>query len=133
MAERTGSTDGTDTPEASGTAAGTGTAAAPDRASERRTARLAKHLRAFADAHGGSAEGQISYLGARGHRLVLVGADGEWGDQVAPGRELLAAAAERAGVTLRDAFDGEMAARVRTGRYEWTRMAGSQLGGPANG
>ena len=27
---------------------------------------------------------------------------------------------------------GELAAKVRTGRYEWTRMAGIQVGGPRN-
>jgi hypothetical protein len=83
---------------------------------------------AFAAAHGGSAEGQISYLGARGFRLVLVGADGTWGDVVAASRDSLARAAERAGVPLHDTFDTDLAARVRTGPYEWRRMAGIQLG-----
>lgn len=41
-------------------------------------------------------------------------------------------AAEKAGLTLHEEFDGEFAARVRTGPYEWTRMAGIQMGGPAN-
>ena len=136
MAEHTDTPDqsaSSDQPDPSGSGSAGGPGAAPDRAGERQTAKLAKRIRAFADAHGGPAEGQISYLGASGYRLVLVGADGDWGDQVAARREVLAAAAARAGVTLRESFDGELAARVRTGRYEWTRMAGMQLGGPANG
>lgn len=102
-----------------------------DRGAERRTARLTKRVRSFAASHGGSAEGQIAYLGARGYRLVLVGADGGWGDLVTARRETAEAAAERAGVALHEDFDGELAARVRTGPYEWGRMAGMQLGGRA--
>ncbi|UCM87257.1 hypothetical protein [Streptomyces marincola] len=97
---------------------------------ERRVARLTKRIRSFAAAHGGGAEGHVAHLGLRGHRLVLVAADGAFGDLVDRDRAALAAAAARAGVPLRDALDGEMAARLRTGRYEWERMAGSQLGGP---
>ncbi|WP_233580356.1 hypothetical protein [Streptomyces triticirhizae] len=105
----------------------------PDRATERRTARVTRRLRGFVARHGAETEGQISYLGERGYRLVLVGRDGAFGDQVAPGREILVRAAERAGITLRESFDGELAARVRTGPYEWSRMAGLQIGGPSNG
>ncbi|NJQ08672.1 hypothetical protein [Streptomyces lonarensis] len=107
--------------------------AAEDRRAARERTRLARSARRFAEAHGGSAEGQIAYLGARGHRLVLVGADGAWGDLVASDRALAEAAAREAGVELREEFDGEMAAGVVTGPYEWSRMAGSQLGGPAEG
>lgn len=98
----------------------------------RRVARLAKQIGAFAASHGGTAEGQIAYLGQRGVRIVLVGGDGEWGDLVAPSRALAEQAAARAGISVHDTFDGEMAAKVRTGRYEWSRMAGIQLGGPSN-
>ncbi|MER5512783.1 hypothetical protein ABT052_47175, partial [Streptomyces sp. NPDC002766] len=48
------------------------------------------------------------------------------------GRDKSAHALEKAGITVHEDFDGEFAAKVRTGRYEWTRMAGIQLGGPAN-
>ncbi|TNM29564.1 hypothetical protein FH715_15225 [Streptomyces sedi] len=94
---------------------------------------MTRRLRGFVARHGAGTEGQISYLGERGYRLVLVGEDGTLGDQVAPGRDILARAAERAGVTLRDSFDGELAARVRTGPYEWSRMAGLGIGGAAEG
>jgi hypothetical protein len=96
---------------------------------DRRTARLGKWIGSFSRAHGG-AEGQVAYIGRRGVRIVLVGADGGWGDLVAPSREIALRAAEKAGITLHDSFDGEFAAKVRTGPYEWKRMAGIQLGGP---
>lgn len=97
---------------------------------ERRTARLAKRITAFASTHGGGAEGQIAYLGQRGARIVLVAEDGTWGDLVAPSRELAERAATRAGITLHEKFDGALAEKVRTGPYEWSRMAGIQLGAP---
>ncbi|NUK02268.1 hypothetical protein HRW18_13770 [Streptomyces lunaelactis] len=99
---------------------------------ERKAAKLAKQIGAFAKAHGG-AEGQLAYMGQTGTRIVLVGEDGGWGDLVAPDHSIAEAAAEKAGITLHESFDGEFAAKVRTGPYEWTRMAGIQLGGPSNG
>ncbi|GHE77333.1 MULTISPECIES: hypothetical protein [Streptomyces] len=97
----------------------------------RRANRLAKEIGAFAKAHGG-AEGQIAHLGQRGARIVLVGADGGWGDLVAPTHAIAEQAVTRAGLTVHETFDGELAGRVRTGRYEWSRMAGIQVGGPSN-
>ncbi|UGY90725.1 hypothetical protein [Streptomyces gobiensis] len=95
-------------------------------------ARLAKQITAFAESHGGSAEGQISYTGQTGARIALVGENGEWGDLMATSREIAEQAVRQAGISLRETFDGEMAAKVKTGPYEWSRMAGSQLGGPSN-
>ncbi|MCM2390878.1 hypothetical protein [Streptomyces albipurpureus] len=103
-----------------------------ERHAERKAAKLAKEIGSFSRAHGG-AEGQLAYLGQAGTRIVLVGEDGGWGDLVAPTHAIAAAAAEQAGLTLHEAFDGELAAKVRTGPYEWTRMAGIQVGGPAGG
>jgi hypothetical protein len=103
-----------------------------DRRADRRANRLARQIKTFAATHGGSADAVVEYVGARGSRIVLVGANGEWGDLVAPTPAVAADAVARAGVTVHDAFDGEIAHRVRTGRYEWTRMAGFQMGGPAN-
>lgn len=103
-----------------------------DKQAERKAARLAKQIGAFAKTHGG-AEGQLAYLGQMGTRIVLVGEDGAWGDLVAPSHGIAQAAAEKAGITLHESFDGEFAAKVRTGPYEWTRMAGIQVGGPSNG
>ncbi|MGW4437243.1 hypothetical protein ACWELO_16010 [Streptomyces sp. NPDC004596] len=99
---------------------------------ERRAAKLARRIGAFAKAHGG-AEGQVAYIGERGARIVLVGEDGGWGDLVAPSTAVAEQAVQKAGITVHESFDGEFAAKVTTGRYEWSRMAGIQLGGPANG
>ncbi|WP_019885331.1 hypothetical protein [Streptomyces purpureus] len=98
---------------------------------ERTAARLAKRITTFSKKHGG-AEGQLAYIGQTGTRIVLVGEDGGWGDVVAPTHTIARSAAEKAGLTLHDTFDGDLAAKVVTGPYEWTRMAGIQIGGPAN-
>ncbi len=107
------------------------TAQTADKKLDRTAAKLAKQIGAFAKQHGG-AEGQLAHIGQAGTRIVLVGTDGGWGDLVAPTYAAAELAAEKAALTLHDDFDGEFAARVRTGPYEWTRMAGIQLGGPAN-
>jgi hypothetical protein len=99
---------------------------------ERRAARLAKHIGSFAAQHGG-AQGQLAHLGQAGTRIVLVGEDGRWGDLVAPSDAVARVAVAKAGITLHESFDGEFAARVRTGPYEWRRMAGIQVGGRARG
>jgi hypothetical protein len=99
---------------------------------ERRAAKLAKRIDGFAKQHGG-AEGQVAYIGERGARIVLVGEDGGWGDLVAPTYAIAQQAVEKAGITVHEDFDGEFAAKVTTGPYEWTRMAGIQVGGPSNG
>ncbi|GAA3493408.1 hypothetical protein GCM10019016_005070 [Streptomyces prasinosporus] len=105
---------------------------AVDPKAEQKAARLAQQISSFAKAHGG-AEGQVAYLGQRGARIVLVGEDGEWGDLVAPSYAIAEKAVGKAGITLHEDFDGEFAAKVRTGPYEWSRMAGIQVGGPSNG
>ncbi|GGQ25142.1 hypothetical protein [Streptomyces roseolilacinus] len=99
---------------------------------ERTAAKLARQIQAFATEHGG-AQGQLAYLGQAGTRIVLVGEDGGWGDLVAPTGQIAQDAAERAGLTLHESFDGELAAKVRTGPYEWSRMAGIQIGGKTAG
>ena len=107
------------------------TADTADKKQDRTAAKLARQIGAFAKEHGG-AEGQLAHIGQAGTRIVLVGTDGGWGDLVAPTYEVARLAAQKSGLTFLDEFDGELAARVRTGPYEWSRMAGLQLGGPAN-
>ncbi|KRV49244.1 hypothetical protein AQ490_03310 [Wenjunlia vitaminophila] len=102
-----------------------------ERRAARRAARLARQIRSFAGAHGGAVDGSLEYLGQRGTRIVLVGADGAWGDLVARDQPTARRAVELAGVTVHDQFSGEPAARLRTGPYEWRRMAGIQ--GPRRG
>ncbi|MEU8704621.1 hypothetical protein [Streptomyces sp. NPDC048565] len=97
---------------------------------ERKAARLAKQIGSFAKAHGG-AEGQLAHLGQMGTRIVLVGEDGGWGDLVAPSYAVAESATRKAGITVHEDFDGDFAAKVRTGPYEWSRMAGIQVGGPS--
>ncbi|MEZ0089448.1 hypothetical protein ABH925_000587 [Streptacidiphilus sp. EB129] len=105
------------------------TSAAGSASAERRAKRIAKHIRAFAAAHGGSADGVVEYVGGISTRIVLVGADGAWGDQVAPTHAVATRAAELSGITVHESFEGELGLKVRTGAYEWKRMAGLQLGG----
>ncbi|MER6061014.1 hypothetical protein ACQPXS_13955 [Streptomyces sp. CA-142005] len=99
-----------------------------DARAERKAAKLAREISAFARAHGG-AEGQVAHIGERGARIVLVGEDGGWGDLVAPSTEIAEKAVEKSGITVHESFDGEFAAKVKTGSYEWKRMAGIQIGG----
>ncbi|MFF4570954.1 hypothetical protein [Streptomyces sp. NPDC001410] len=99
-----------------------------DPKAERTAARLAKQISAFSKTHGG-AEGQVAHIGERGARIVLVGEDGSWGDLVAPSTEIAEQAVQKAGIAVHESFDGEFAAKVKTGPYEWKRMAGIQVGG----
>ncbi|MGW0363562.1 hypothetical protein [Streptomyces sp. NPDC002990] len=107
------------------------TAGAADKKQDRKAAKLARRIGAFAEEHGG-ADGHLAHIGQAGTRIVLVGKDGAWGDLVAPTHAVARLAAEKAALSLHEEFDGELAARVRTGPYEWTRMAGIQIGGPEN-
>ncbi|MCC9706326.1 hypothetical protein E4N62_14230 [Streptomyces sp. MNU76] len=102
-----------------------------DAKADRKAAKLAKQIGAFAKAHQG-AEAQVAHIGRLGARIVLVGEDGGWGDLVAPTHAIAELAVQKAGVTVHEDFDGEFAAKVRTGPYEWSRMAGIQVGGPSN-
>ncbi|GAB1330328.1 hypothetical protein [Streptomyces sennicomposti] len=102
-----------------------------DPKAEREAARLARRIGSFSKAHGG-AEGQVAYIGQRGARIVMVGEDGAWGDIVAPTYAVAEQAVRKSGITVHESFDGEFAAKVKTGPYEWSRMAGLQLGGPGN-
>ncbi|MEU7055558.1 hypothetical protein [Streptomyces sp. NPDC046197] len=99
-----------------------------DARAERKVTRLVRQIGAFSKAHGG-AEGHVEYIGERGARIVLVGEDGTWGDLVAPAYPIAEQAVHKSGITVHDSFDGEFAAKVNTGPYEWKRMAGIQLGG----
>ncbi|GAA2742653.1 hypothetical protein GCM10010440_18790 [Kitasatospora cinereorecta] len=109
------------------TSADTATTAAPDARAERRAKRIAKNITSFASKHGGSAEGVVEYVGRTATRIVLVGADGTWGDQVAPTYAIGQRAAQLAGLTVHDSFEGELGLKVKTGPYEWKRMAGIQI------
>jgi len=101
---------------------------------DRRTVRAARAVRAFAAAHaaGGdpTPEGTVEHIGRGLTRITVIGADGHYGDQVLTGYERARLAAAMAGMTVHDEWPRELVSRVRTGPYEWSRMAGIQLGGP---
>lgn len=88
--------------------------------------RLARQAARFAREHGG-AQASVEYIGQRGARIVLVGEDGVWGDLMAPGYDVAEEAVAAAELPAVEDFG----ARVRTGPYEWSRMAGIQIGGHA--
>ncbi|SEK94429.1 hypothetical protein [Streptacidiphilus jiangxiensis] len=94
---------------------------------EKRAQRIAKNVKAFAAEHGGTADGVVEYVGKIATRIALVGADGQWGDQVAPSMAVAERAVELSGVTRHDSFEGELGLKVKTGEYEWKRMAGIQI------
>jgi hypothetical protein len=89
-------------------------------------AALVSTLKSFAAAHGGSATAVIEYVGRERVRVVVVGADGVWGDEVVPSVEIGKAAAEAAGLTVKDAWDRELTAAVKTTDKDRLRMAGSR-------
>ena len=91
------------------------------------TARAARALAAFAADHGGSGvRAAVEHVGDW-YRLVAVAPDGAWGDFVVRGEAQALAAAELAGVDVVDPTDSAALGRLRSGSYEWRRMAGSQL------
>lgn len=110
-------------------------APAGDAKTDRQVRRLARNITRFASRHAADgnsgADAVVEYVGRDSTRIVLVGADGQWGDQVARNPEIARKAVEAAGLTLHDEFPNDVALRVTTGPYEWNRMAGLQLGTPA--
>ncbi|TQS41249.1 hypothetical protein [Cryptosporangium phraense] len=85
---------------------------------------IVKRLQGFASSHGG-ATAVVEYLGQKGARVVLVGADGAWGDQVvAGGVEAATAACAEAEVTVKDEWDRDLVTGIKTGPPEWKYMGG---------
>jgi hypothetical protein len=89
-------------------------------------AALVSALKSFAAAHGGSGTAVVEYVGRGRTRIVVVGADGVWGDEVVPDPETGKAAAESAGLTVKDAWDRELTAAVKTTQEERIRMGGAR-------
>jgi hypothetical protein len=83
---------------------------------------LVAGIEAFAAAHGG-AKAVIEYVGRRGARIVLVGDDGAWGDQVAPGTDVARQACETAGVPVENSWERELMAQIRPSHDLWRSMA----------
>jgi hypothetical protein len=89
-------------------------------------AALVKGLKSFVSAHGGSATAVIEYVGRARVRIVVVGADGIWGDEVVSDMDTARAAADAAGLTVKDSWDRELTASIRTDEAHRLRMAGGR-------
>lgn len=87
---------------------------------------LTAGLKAFAAAHQG-AKAIIEYVGRRGARIVLVGNDGAWGDQFAPGTDVARAACETAGVPVENSWERELMSQMRPSNHLWRSMARRSL------
>ncbi len=83
---------------------------------------LVDGLKSFADGHRG-ARAVIEYVGRRGARIVLVGADGEWGDEFAPSTDVARMACEKAGVTIENGWERELIELMRPSNDLWRSMA----------
>lgn len=78
-------------------------------------------IRSFAGDHGG-ARAVIEYVGRRGARIVLVGDDGAWGDQFAPGTDVAREACAQAGVVVENAWERELIEQMRPSNDLWRSM-----------
>lgn len=92
---------------------------------DRPARRAARRLRKFVRRHGTSRY-LVEPVGQGRVRLVVVGADGAFGDLVVDGLERAMSAA--GSVARAERAVGELGSSLRTGSYEWRRMAGIQLG-----
>ena len=82
---------------------------------------LVNDLRSFAGGHGG-AKAVIEYVGRRGARIVLVGEDGVWGDQMAGDTEIARRACAEAGVGIENAWERELTEQMRPSNDLWRSM-----------
>jgi hypothetical protein len=78
-------------------------------------------LKSFAGDHGG-AKAVIEYVGRRGARIVLVGEDGVWGDQFAPGTDVARFACKEAGIVIESAWERELMEQMRPSNDLWRSM-----------
>ena len=109
---------------ATGTAA-TGTAATVTEEPSRTDAAQVEQLRAFVGRHGGSGTAVINYLGRVGARVVVVAADGAFGDAVVSTLQAAADVCERAGIPVADEWDRRLSASVTPSAADRRRMAGT--------
>ena len=83
-------------------------------------------IRSFAAGHGG-AKAVIEYVGKRGARIVLLGEDGEWGDQFADGTDVARAACLKAGVEVENEWERELMDQMRPSNDLWRSMSRRSL------
>jgi hypothetical protein len=82
---------------------------------------LVAGLKSFAGDHGG-AKATIEYVGRRGARIVLVGEDGVWSDQFAPGTDVARSACAEAGVVVENSWERELIDQMRPSNDLWRSM-----------
>lgn len=90
------------------------------------SAGLVVSLKSFVAAHGG-AKAIIEYVGRRGARIVLVGEDGTWSDQFAPGTDIARQACAMAGVPLEKEWERDLIAKMRPSNDLWRSMGRRNL------
>jgi hypothetical protein len=82
---------------------------------------LVSGIKSFAEDHGG-AKAVIEYVGRRGARIVLVGEDGTWGDQMAESTDIARRACGEAGVDIENAWERELIDQMRPSNDLWRSM-----------
>ncbi|MEP7055700.1 MAG: hypothetical protein ABI912_10680 [Actinomycetota bacterium] len=87
------------------------------------TVELAHRINLFRQVHGG-ATASVQHLGRGACRIVLVGADGEWGDLVSADVVSARQACALAGVEVPESWPAGLGARMRTDPQAWHRMGG---------
>jgi hypothetical protein len=84
---------------------------------------LTAGIKSFATGHGG-AKAVIEYVGKRGARIVLVGQDGEWGEQFSvDGTDAARKACATAGVEVENEWERELMEQMRPSNDLWRSMA----------
>lgn len=87
---------------------------------------LVAGLKGFAADHDG-AKAIIEYKGRRGARIVLIGSDGAWGEQFAPGTDVARRACATAGVPVENSWERELLSQMRPGNHLWRAMGRRRL------
>jgi len=85
----------------------------------------ARRLRGFVAAHGGSGQAVVEYLGRVGARIVVVAADGNKNDAIAPSDETATEICERGGIAVADGWTRELTAAIAPSPGDRRRMAGT--------
>lgn len=108
-----------------GTAAAAAVGAGADGALTGADAGKVSELRTFVLEHGGTGTAVINYIGRVGARIVVVAADGAFGDAVVTGIEAGTEVCRRAGIPVADGWDRELSAALRPSARDRRRMAGT--------
>lgn len=88
-------------------------------------------LREFVSSHGGPATVHVEYIAASRTRIVVVGEDGRWGDQVLPSYDAAKQVVAECGFEAEPEgeWSREAVGSVKTTSYEWGRMGTGRAAG----